>query len=106
MLHFTQPISKVVSEDELTGYLNIQSWFYTNTGRYGSPEHDKRNDEIEQVQLSKDRKSVLMKVKGFGEGDRWLDRVYHIHIPETKKMFGEAQVKSRLTSYFTLRAIP
>ena len=95
-----------MSEDELAGYLKVQSWFYTNTGRYGSPEHDRRNDVIGQVQLSKDRKSVLLKVKGFGEGDKWLNRVYHIHIPDTKKMFGDAPVKSGLTSYFTLRAIP
>ncbi len=95
-----------MSEDELAGYLKIQSWFYTNTGRYGSPEHDKRADVIERVQLNKDRKSALLKVKGFGDGDKWLNRIYHIHIPETKKIFGDAPVKNKLTSFFTLRAIP
>ncbi len=106
IMHFTQPISDKVSEDELAGYLKVQSWFYTNTGRYGSPEHDKRADVIERVQLNKDRKSVLLKVKGFGDGDKWLNRIYHIHIPETKKIFGDAPVKNKLTSFFTLRAIP
>ena len=106
MMHFTQPISDKVSEDELAGYLKVQSWFYTNTGRYGSPEHDKRADVIERVQLNKNRKSVLLKVKGFGDGDKWLNRIYHIHIPETKKIFGDAPVKNKLASFFTLRATP
>ena len=44
-----------------------------------------------------------------GEADRpnaWTDRIYHVQIPNSKGMFGEAPVWNRLEGYFTLRAIP
>jgi hypothetical protein len=106
LLHFTQPIAEGVRSEELTARLKVQSWFYTNTGRYGSPEHDKRDDAIEAVQLSADRRSALVVVKDFGKGDGWLDRIYNIHFPETRELFGKAAVKNTLRCYFTLRAIP
>jgi hypothetical protein len=105
-MHFTQPIASGVKEEELAGALKVQSWFYTNTGRYGSPEHGKRDDVIERVRLNADRKSALVIVKDFGDGDQWLDRIYYIHLPQTKQLFGDAPVKGSLGSYFTLRAIP
>ncbi|NIP94727.1 MAG: hypothetical protein GWO24_15310, partial [Akkermansiaceae bacterium] len=49
---------------------------------------------------------ALLILQDFGKGERWLDRIYHIHLPETGELFGEAPVKSSLRSYFTLRAIP
>jgi hypothetical protein len=106
LMHFTQPIASGVKEEELAGALKVQSWFYTNTGRYGSPEHGKRDDVIERVRLNADRKSALVIVKDFGDGDQWLDRIYYIHLPQTKQLFGDAPVKGSLGSYFTLRAIP
>lgn len=105
-LHFTQPISKEIGDKDLAAHLKVQSWFYTNTGRYGSPEHDKRDDAIEKVQLSTDRLSALVIMKDFGTGDSWLDRIYDIQIPDTINLFGEAPVKDSLRCYFTLRAIP
>ena len=107
LVHFTQPVAGSVKEEDLAAKMKVQSWFYTNTGRYGSPEHDRRDDVIERVRLNADRKSALVVVKEFGSDDKkWLDRIYYVHIPETKELFGDAPVWNRLESYFTLRVIP
>ncbi|NIP94726.1 MAG: hypothetical protein GWO24_15305, partial [Akkermansiaceae bacterium] len=39
-IHFTRSIAPGVREDELARHFKVESWFYTNTSRYGSPEHD------------------------------------------------------------------
>jgi hypothetical protein len=106
MMHFTVPLAEAVTEEELAGALRIQSWYYTNTSQYGSAEHDRKDLALERVRLSADRKSALVIVKDFGNGDGWVDRIYYIHLPDTKQLFGEAPVWKHLESYFTLRAIP
>lgn len=106
VVHFTQPIADGLNEDALKGKLKVRSWFYTNTGRYGSPEHDRRDDVIERVRLAADRKSALVIVQNFGEGDKWLDRIYLIEVPDTTGVFGSGAAWKRLEGYFTLRAIP
>ena len=88
------------------GFVKIESWFYTNTGRYGSPEHDKREDKIEEVFVAPDRKSIQLSLKEFEDSSRWIDRIYHIQFKETQKIFAGLPVKSNLRAYFTLRAIP
>ena len=84
----------------------MQSWFYENTGKYGSPEHDRRNEVVGGVRIAPNRKSVVVRLRDFGEGEKWIDRIYHIHLPDTAGLFGEAPVKKELLVYFTLRAIP
>ena len=37
---------------------------------------------------------------------QWLDRLYHIEMPDTKEIFGGAPVTNSLRAYFTLRIIP
>ncbi|MFT5107894.1 MAG: cytochrome c2 [Verrucomicrobiales bacterium] len=106
-VHFTQPLSEKFTADELATAFKVGSWFYTNTGRYGSPEHERRDDPIASVKASDDRRSVSIELKDFGAGDKnWIDRIYYIQIPATKQLFGEAPVWGRLEAYFTLRAIP
>ena len=57
--------------------------------------------------IDDDRKRVLVVMKDFGGGDRkWLDRLYHIEVPDTKDLFGAAPVTNSLRAYFTLRIIP
>ncbi|MED6299659.1 MAG: hypothetical protein VX860_06165, partial [Verrucomicrobiota bacterium] len=106
IINLTQPISKDLSLDELMSFMKIDSWFYTNTGRYGSPEHDKREDKIEEVSIAPDRKSIQLTLKGFEGSSSWLDRIYHIQFKDTQKIFAGLPVKNNLRAYFTLRAIP
>ena len=86
--------------------LKVQSWFYTNTGQYGSPEHDKRDDAVEKVILDADRKIRARGGARLWGGRQVADRIYYINFPETKQLFGDAPVWGKLESYFTLRAIP
>ena len=105
-LHLTQPIAAEVDEAMLASKVKVNSWFYTNTGRYGSPEHDRRGDAVEGVKISEDRRSVSVKLNEFGNEDKWVDRIYHIQVLDANELFGGAPGKAGLTAYFTLRVIP
>jgi len=105
-IQFTQPIASLVTDEELAGALKVSSYFYADTGNYGSAEHNRRDDTLAGVKISSDRKSAAIEVKDFGTGDQWLNRIYHIRIEDTKTLFGEAPVWKKLEAYYTLRAIP
>ncbi len=105
-LYFTHPMSGKTTEEDLKNRFKVQSWFYTNTGRYGSPEHNRRDDPVERVELRLKDKSALVVLKDFGEGESWLDRIYHIRVENIVGLFGEAPTKTGLSTYFTLRVIP
>ena len=104
-VHFTQPIASLVTDADVAGRVKVESWFYTNNSRYGSPTHEKRTDAIASVKISSDRRSALIELARFGQG-KWVDRLYHVQIRDTKQTFDDAPVWDRLEGYFTLRAIP
>lgn len=106
MMHFTQPLGEDVDEAKLMKSLEVKSWFYTNTGAYGSPQHDGRTDRVASVVLAEDRKSLRVQMADFGEGDAWLDRIYHLQLSQAPTLFGDAPAWDQLEAYFTLRAIP
>ncbi|MFN0128212.1 MAG: hypothetical protein ACKV19_16170 [Verrucomicrobiales bacterium] len=82
------------------------SSFYTNDMNYGSPEHDKRDETLAGAEISADRLSVTLRPAGFGQGEKWLVRIYHIHLTDTAGLFGDAPVWKSLETYFTLNSIP
>jgi hypothetical protein len=104
-LQLTQSLDKTITPEALAGRLKVQSWFYTNTGRYGSPEHDRRDDAILSTSISTDRYAVQLNITNFGKGDKWLDRIYHIQISDAAGLFGKAFSWKKLEAYYTLRAI-
>lgn len=109
-VNFTQPLAKEVTGDQLAKAYKVNSWFYTNTMKYGSPEHESREDVVAGAEISADRKSVKLKIADFGSGDKsqehaWIDRIYQIQLPDTAGFFGDAPVWKSLEAYFTLRAI-
>ena len=105
-LYFTKPLAADVTNEALTAKFKMSSWFYTNDGSYGSPEHDKREIALDGAQISADRLSVTLKPTGYGQGDNWLVRIYHIHLIDTAGLFGDAPVWKSLETYYTLNAIP
>jgi hypothetical protein len=105
-VHFTQPLASSLTGADLAGKINVRSWFYLDSVQYGSPELEQRDDKIETIDLSTDRKSATITLTGFGQGDKWLDRIYAIKINQTKQLFPEASAWDELESFFTLRAIP
>lgn len=106
ILRFTKPLAADVTADALASKFKLMSWFYTNDEKYGSPQHDKRDETLAGAEISGDRLSVTLRLAGFGKGDKWIDRIYHIHLTDTTGLFGDAPVWKSLETYFTLRAIP
>lgn len=104
-MHFTRPLDEKITGEALLKQLKVESWFYTDTSAYGSPENDRRDDVVEGVEISPDRCSATLGIADFGKGDKWLDRIYHITVPDTAGLFGKVPVWKQLEAYFTLRAI-
>ena len=105
-IHFTQPIDSKVTPDQLKAALAVKSWFYTNLAEYGSPCHEIRDEKIAAITLSADRKSLLIDLEGFGTGDKWTGRIYHLHFNEAAPLFGDLPVWKMLEGFYTLNAIP
>ncbi|MAW10379.1 MAG: hypothetical protein ACJ0IB_04070 [Verrucomicrobiales bacterium] len=105
-VRLTKSLNGTVEEKILTDVLKIESWYYTNTGRYGSPEHDKRQDKIEKIAISTDRKSFVISIAEFESAEKWLDRIYHLKVNGADKLFDKNSPKKDLTAYYTLRSVP
>ncbi len=105
-LRFTKPLAADVTSEALAAKFKMSSWFYTNDGKYGSPQHDKRDETLAGAEISADRLSVTLKPTGFGQGDKWLVRIYHIQLSDTTGLFGDAPVWKALETYYTLNSIP
>lgn len=105
-IHFTQPIGANVTPDQLKSALAVKSWFYTNLPEYGSPRHEQRDLVITNVTLSADRKSLLVDFDGFGVGDKWTGRLYHIQFKDAAPLFDNLPVWKTLEGFHTLNAIP
>ena len=58
------------------------------------------------VAISADRKTIQLNLTDFGNDSRWLDRLYHIHLKDTRDSFANSRAWDNLDAYFTLRAIP
>ncbi|MFK7850065.1 MAG: c-type cytochrome [Akkermansiaceae bacterium] len=105
-IHLTAPLDEKITAEQLKSSTDVKSWFYTNKSEYGSPEHDVRDDSLAEIQISKNRKNLHLKLAEFGKGDKWIDRVYHITISDTKNALQSVSTWESLQAYFTLRAIP
>lgn len=105
-IHFTQPIDAKITTDQLKAALAVKSWFYTNLAEYGSPRHEIRDEAITSVMLSADRKSLQFDMDGFGVGDKWVGRLYHVQIKDAAPLFGGLPVWKTLEGFHTLNAIP
>lgn len=105
-IHFTLPIDDKVTPDQLKAALAVKSWFYTNLAEYGSPRHEIRDEKVASVTLSADRKSLQVDLDGFGTGDKWTGRLYHMQLKEAAQLFGDKPVWKMLEGFYTLNAIP
>ncbi|MGA0899431.1 MAG: c-type cytochrome [Luteolibacter sp.] len=102
----TQPLKKAVTSEELSKALEIESWYYINQPKYGSPETDKRKVVIGKVDIAEDRAALEVELENFGEGEGWVDRIYQIQWKGASNSF-EVPTRTRdLRAYYTLRAIP
>ena len=91
----TNSLDEKVSKEQLMNSIKVSSWFYTNTGRYGSPEHDRREDKLEDVSISEDRKSFVVSFAEFEKSEKWTDRIYHLVVNESETSFGSVPSKKK-----------
>jgi mono/diheme cytochrome c family protein len=102
-IRFTQPLAKGVDGNSLLQRLQVRSWFYTNTGRYGSPQHEKRDDVLVEVRIDEARTTATLTLQGCDGGVHWADRVYRISIEDTGGLFGDAGAWPMLEAFYTRR---
>ena len=102
-IELTQPVKADVTSEQILKSFSMESWFYENTGRYGSPEHDKRKDEINSASLSEDRKTITIAIKDFSK-KRSADRIHYLKF-QTENLF-EIEAWPTLEAYYTLRELP
>ena len=105
-MELTQPLADGVSGPDVVSAWKATSWFYTDGLPYGSPEHEKRDVKVVAATISKDRRTVNLALEGFGEEGKWVDRIYHLRMDDTGKLFAPATAWKKLECYHTLRAIP
>ena len=103
VIRFTAPIKKGVSEKALLEALSMESWFYANTGKYGSPEHDKRKEEITSAKFLRSSQLLEITIKDFSK-KRSIDRIHYLKL-KTEALF-EASAWPTLEVYYTLRERP
>ncbi len=70
-LHFSQPIENTPAADQL----NLQSWTYLDSPKYGSPENDRKNLSLSAPTLSADKKTLTFRAKKLK--DNGENRVFH-----------------------------
>jgi hypothetical protein len=105
-IRFTRPLGPAATPDAMPAKLGVRSWFYLDTPKYGSPEHDPRDHKVARVEISKDRLVMHVALDGFGGDGPWIDRVYHIALGDVPGFFAEGAPWSELEAYCTVRAIP
>ena len=103
VIRFTAPIKKGVTEKALLEALSMESWFYANTGKYGSPEHDKRKEEITSAKFLRSSQLLEITIKDFSK-KRSIDRIHYLKL-KTEALF-EASAWPTLEVYYTLRELP
>ncbi len=103
-LVLTQPLKEGVTSEQLAKDIAVESWFYINQPKYGSPETDKRKNAISGFTISKDRKAISIEFEKFGEGS-WTDRIYQIMWRQANKSFDAPTRAKDLRAYYTVRAV-
>jgi hypothetical protein len=105
-IHFTRPVDAGVTAETMAGSLIVRSWFYEDTGRYGSPEMDPRDHPLAGAEFSADRRMLRIALAGFGKEGTWVDRVYHLVQKDAGACFADGAPWSEMEAYYTVRAIP
>lgn len=76
-VHFTEPIRPNSANDRTIG---VRSWRYEPTPDYGGPKVDPQTNEISQIRVARDGKSVEFRVRDFRP-----DRVYAVTADVTSR---------------------
>ncbi len=96
-IHFTNPINEKTAHDPAA--FHIEHYRYEYTGAYGSPELDRTAVSIEEVTISRDRRSVELTTSPLIR-----DRLYMITARGVRSATGESLLHP--TGAYTLNEIP
>src|SRR5262249_7526996 len=96
-LAFTKPLDAETASK--VSAFSLQSFTYNYWPTYGSPEVDRKAEKVSEVQVSKDRQSVSLKVSGFRRG-----RVYELRLDGVRSAKGDILLHPE--AYYTLNEIP
>jgi glucose/arabinose dehydrogenase len=94
---FTKPVDREIAADVKNYFL--ESYTYHHWGTYGSPEIERRQNEIAEVKLSDDGKRVSLVVP-----KREVLRVYHLQVKGIKAADGSALLHNE--AWYTMNAAP
>jgi mono/diheme cytochrome c family protein len=92
---------------ESFGTIELNSWYYSDSPGYGSPELGMREEVILAEHWSDDATRVVIDVQNFAAPptvDTNTARVYYIDLTGTE--FGETHSKFHSRAYYTLNAVP
>ena len=104
---FTVPLDSKTTTDQIKKALKVKSWSYMfYVSGYGSPQLGLRDDVTSSLSLSANRKTLSVDLDGFGKGDQWVDRIYHIQLKQQPSLFGDKPVWKTLEGFYTVRAVP
>ncbi len=96
-LRFTQPVDPATAGDPAS--YAMQAWTYIYQSEYGSPEVDQATPKITAAEVSRDGKSVRLKIDGLVKG--------HVHHLESKGVrSADGQPLWHPDAYYTLNEIP
>jgi glucose/arabinose dehydrogenase len=96
-LSFTQGVDAKTAGD--VGSYSMSTYTYIYQASYGSPEVDKTEPVIQRAEVSADRKSVRLYVKGLQEG-----HVHELHLPGVRSAEGLPLLHKE--AYYTLNYVP
>lgn len=94
---FTHPVDRKIAEVAKTWFL--ESYTYHHWATYGSPEIERRQNEINEIRLSEDGQKVSLKVPR-----RDTKRVYHLQLKGMKSADGVDLLHG--DAWYTLNAVP
>jgi hypothetical protein len=95
-VEFTKPVSSAAKD---SSFYKLQTYTHIYHGAYGGPEVDHTTPQVTAAELSKDKKTVFLKVKGRVKG--------HVHDFDFEKVTAEDGLKIlHKKAYYTLHEIP
>ncbi|HEX2131074.1 MAG TPA: family 16 glycoside hydrolase [Actinophytocola sp.] len=96
---YTKPLS-AETIDGLADAYEVEQWRYAATEAYGGPKVDQETLEVTSAKVSRDRRTVTLRVDGLQP-----DRVVYLHSPRPFTAEGGAELWST-EAWYTLNVIP
>jgi len=103
---FTAPLRDDVTPAQLLADCKITSWTYTDAVTYGSRENEKRENAVESIVISADRKSIQLRMPEFSQPAQIINRLSNVVFQNPDKLFTAAPARTPLEAFQTIRAVP